>query len=124
MRISSKTPLATALIATALTLASATASMATELQPASARSVDLGAYRGSAYYTVENGRYRVVATLASVNSGSDQPQVIRLVTTLNPEQTVHLSVPGTLGSDGRETTIAFSRNGDRVDVASADATAY
>ena len=62
MRISSK-----ALLAAALALASATASQAAELSPASAQSVDLGTYRGSAYYTVENGRYRVVATLASVN---------------------------------------------------------
>ena len=112
------------LLATTLTLASATASLATELKPANSSSVDLGAFRGSAYYTVENGRYRIVATLSAVNSGTDRPQVIRMVTTLNPEQTVHLSVPGTLGTDGHETTIAFSRSGDRVDVASADAASY
>ena len=43
-----------------------------------------------------------------------------MVTTLNPDQTLHLSVPGAFGADGREATIAFSRRGDRVNVAAAD----
>ncbi|MCJ2034969.1 hypothetical protein [Methylobacterium sp. J-068] len=103
----------------AATLATAPA-LATELQVARATSIDLASFRGSAYYTETQDGYRVVATLASVNSGSDTPQVIRMITTLNANQTVHLSVPGVLGADGRETTIAFSRRGNRVDVASAD----
>lgn len=112
--------LSLALLATTLTLASVTATLAVELKPLRPVSVGLGSFRGSAYYTVEKTGYRVVATLAAVNSGAEQPQVIRMVTTLNPDQTVHLSVPGTLGTDGIETTIAFSRSGDRVEVASAD----
>ena len=111
------------LIAAALTLASGSA-IAAELQAARSNSIDLGSFRGSAYYTVEKGGYRVVATLAAVNSGSDVPQVVRMVTTLNADQTVHLSVPGALGADGREATVAFSRRGDRVEVASADIAAY
>ncbi|SFG42410.1 hypothetical protein [Methylobacterium gossipiicola] len=110
------------LLATAALLSSlaAPAARATELEAAKPISIDLATFRGTAYYTPTKDGYRVVATLASVNSGSDQPPVIRLITTLNADQTVHLSVPGALGADGRETTIAFSRRGDRIDVASAD----
>lgn len=103
----------------AATLATAPA-LATELKVARAVGIDLATFRGTAYYTETKDGYRVVATLSAVNSGADTPQVIRMVTTLNADQTVHLSVPGVLGADGRETTIAFSRRGDRVDVASAD----
>jgi hypothetical protein len=113
--------LSIALLSTSLLVGWATSPFAAELRPSRQSSVDLGNFRGSAYYTVENGGYRVVATLAAVNTGAEQPQVIRLVTTLNPDQTVHLSVPGTLGSDGREATVAFSRRGDRVEIAAADA---
>lgn len=113
----------TSLAASALLLAAGSVSVA-ELQASQSNSIDLGSFRGSAYYTVEKGGYRVVATLASVNSGSDTPQVIRMVTTLNADQTVHLSVPGALGADGREATVAFSRRGDRVEVASAEVGSY
>lgn len=118
-----RTPVKTLLAAT-LAIACVTTAFATELRPARSSTVDLGTFRGSAYYTVEAGGYRVVATLAAVNTGTDQPQVIRMVTTLNADQTVHLSVPGTMGADGRDSTIAFSRRGDRVEIASADAASY
>jgi len=110
-----------ALAASTLAVAlAAPAARATELEVAKPVSIDLATFRGTAYYTPTKDGYRVVATLASVNSGAEQPQVIRMITTLNADQTVHLSVPGALGADGRETTIAFSRRGDRVDVASAE----
>ncbi|WP_430913107.1 hypothetical protein [Methylobacterium sp. sgz302541] len=112
------------LAAAALSLAALTATSATELKPLKASSIDLGTYRGSVYYTAEKDGYRVVATLAPQNTGADQPQVVRLVTTLNADQTVTLSVPGALGANGRDTTIAFSRRGNVVDVASADLSAY
>ena len=115
--------LSLALAATTLSLAASlapVAASATELKPMRPLSVDLGSFRGSAYYTVERDGYRVVATLAAAEDGAGQPRVIRLVTTLNGDQTVHLSVPGALGSDGRETTIAFKRRGDLVEVASAE----
>jgi hypothetical protein len=108
------------LIALAAASVATAPALATELKVSRAVSVDLASFRGTAYYTETKDGYRVVATLASVNSGAATPQVIRMVTTLNPDQTVHLSVPGALGADGREATIAFSRRGDRVDVASAD----
>ena len=114
--------LSLALAATTLSFASALAPVAvsaTELKPMRPMSVDLGSFHGSAYYTVERDGYRVVATLAAVDETADTPRVIRLATTLNADQTVHLSVPGVLGSDGRETTIAFRRRGDLVEVASA-----
>ncbi|MER2267084.1 hypothetical protein [Methylobacterium oxalidis] len=112
--------LSLAIAATALSLASVVAASAVELKPLKANSVDLGTYRGSVYYTAEKDGYRVVATLAAQNGHSDQPQVVRLVTTLNADQTVQLSVPGSIGADGRDATIAFSRRGDVVEVASAE----
>lgn len=116
--------IALALAATALSLASLTVASAAELKPHKASSVDLGTYRGSVYYTPARDGYRVVATLAALNTGADLPQVVRLVTTLNADQTVTLSVPGSMGADGRDATISFSRRGDVVDVASADVSAY
>jgi hypothetical protein len=110
----------TLLAAAVLASVAAPAARATELEVAQSVSIDLATFRGTAYYTPTKDGYRVVATLASVNSGAEQPQVIRMITTLNADQTVHLSVPGALGADGRETTIAFSRRGDRVEVASAE----
>ncbi|WP_336487275.1 hypothetical protein [Methylobacterium nigriterrae] len=107
-------------LAATLSLAAITAAPAVELKPLKATSVDLGTFRGSIYYTAARDGYRVVATLAAVNSHADQPQVVRLVTTLNADQTVTLSIPGSLGADGRDATVAFSRKGDVVDVALAD----
>ncbi|MDR7039446.1 MULTISPECIES: hypothetical protein [Methylobacterium] len=112
--------LSLALAAAALSFATAGAASAVELKPLKANSVDLGSFRGSIYYTAEKDGYRVVATLAALNGHSEQPQVVRLVTTLNADQTVQLSVPGSIGADGRDATIAFSRRGDIVEVASAD----
>ncbi|GEP08949.1 hypothetical protein [Methylobacterium gnaphalii] len=107
-----------ALTATTLTLA--TAASAAEWKAGAGKSIDLGSFKGSAYYTTEQDGYRVVATLASVNSGADHPQVIRLATTLKGDQTVHLSIPGTVGADGSETTIAFKRSGNIVEIAAAE----
>lgn len=108
-----------ALAATALSLASFTAASATELKPHQASSVDLGTYRGSVYYTPAKDGYRVVATLAAQDSTTDKGHAVRLVTTLNADQTVTLSVPGSEGADGRSATLSLSRRGDVVDVASA-----
>ncbi|GBU17315.1 MULTISPECIES: hypothetical protein [Methylobacterium] len=110
----------------ALAMAAATAALtattpvtAAEWKPATNKRIELGNFRGMAYYTVEKDGYRVVTTLAALNTNADHPQVIRFVTTLKGDQTVNLSVPGTLGADGSETTIALSRKGDVVEVADA-----
>ncbi|GJE56622.1 MULTISPECIES: hypothetical protein [Methylobacterium] len=98
----------------------ATAATAADWKPATPKAIHLGTFRGTAYYTAEKDGFHVVATVAVVNSLADQPHVIRLSTTLKGDQTVHLSVPGTLGADGSEATIAFQRRGDLVEVASAE----
>src|SRR4051812_48555281 len=94
-------------LAAALSLASVTAASAVELKPLKAPSVALGTFRASIYYTAAKDGYRVVATLAAVNSHTDQPQVVRLVTTLNADQTMTLSIPGSLGAEGHDATVAF-----------------
>lgn len=106
--------------AASLTLATLGTASAIELKPFKASSVDLGTYRGSVYYVPAKDGFRVVATLAAQDSNADNAHAIRLVTTLNADQTVRLSVPGSLGAAGREATIALSRRGDVVDVAAAD----
>ncbi|GJE61822.1 hypothetical protein [Methylobacterium trifolii] len=115
MRTLSKT-----LIAAALSFAVVGTASAVELKPLKATSVDLGTYYGSIYYTPGSDGYRVVATLSARNIDGSEPKVVRLVTTLNANQSVTLSVPGTLNASGSEATVAFSRRGDVVDVASAD----
>ncbi|ACA17027.1 conserved hypothetical protein [Methylobacterium sp. 4-46] len=95
-------------VSLALVLLSAGAAGATELRPGHAHNLDLGPYRGVAYYTVERDGYRVVATLAS----AERP--VRLVATLAPDQRVSLSVPGQ--RDEAPAEIAFARRGDRVEV--------
>ncbi|WP_156399252.1 hypothetical protein [Methylobacterium sp. Leaf466] len=39
---------------------------------------------------------------------------------LNTQSLLSPSLPGALGADGRDATVAFSRRGDRVEVAAAD----
>ncbi|WP_375464991.1 hypothetical protein [uncultured Methylobacterium sp.] len=107
-------------LAVALSLATVASASAVELKPAKASSVELGTYRGTIYYTPGPDGYRVVATLIPVNVDGGASSAVRLVTTLNANQTVTLSVPGTLSASGRETTVAFSRRGDTVEVASAE----
>lgn len=107
-------------LAAALTLVGVGAASAIELKPAKASSIDLGSFHGSIYYTPGEGGYRVVATLAARNTDGPAPHVVRLVTTLNPDQRVTLSVPGALNASGQEASVAFSRRGDVVEVAAAD----
>jgi hypothetical protein len=92
----------------------ATASGASELNPRQAHSLDLGPVRGTAYYTVEKDGLRVVATLAPSEPATATP--LRVITTLASGQVVSFSVPGT--RDGAAASVAFSRRGDRVEVAS------
>jgi len=99
---------------TALGLALATSAGASELRPRQAHSLDLGPVRGSAYYTIEKDGLRVVATLAPTEAAAATP--LRVITTLASDQVVSFSVPGT--RDGAAASVAFSRRGDRVEVAS------
>ncbi len=115
-----RSTLLAAIFSLTATVALASPAAAVELKPAKASSVDLGSYRGSIYYTPAENGYRVVATLSPLNVDGEQTPVVRLVTILNADQTVTLSVPGTLNASGRETTVSFSRRGDIVEVASAD----
>jgi hypothetical protein len=83
------------------------------LKPIQARSIDLGALAGSAYYTVEPEGYRLVATL--MPSGTDTP--VRFVATLAPGQSVTLSTARMLGESAVQ--VRFMRQGDELFVAGA-----
>jgi hypothetical protein len=64
-------------------------STADELAPGNARSIHLDRFDGVVYYWIEQGNFRVVATLAS---GVDEAP-IRFASTLGPDQRIVISVP-------------------------------
>ena len=66
---------------------------ASELAPGDGRTLQLGSFDGTVYYTVEQDGYHVVATLAS---GADA-QPIRFIATLGPGQSLMISVPQAIG---------------------------
>lgn len=92
------------LFVVAFGIASLTAAQAEGLRPIEAKSIDLGAISGVAYYTVERDGFRVVATLAQGETGTP----IRVVSLLTPGQSVLLSTP----QPAR--LIEISREGDSV----------
>jgi hypothetical protein len=77
--------------------------------------IDLGAVNGVAYYTVEKGGYRVVATLADANSNA-----VRFEAVLAPGQAVVLSSPAARG--GMPARIEISRHDNRVRIQNAPVT--
>ena len=80
-------------LAATLALATLGAAHADGLRPIEARSIDLGAVTGTAYYTVDPDGYRVVATVAQGAAGTP----VRFEAVLSPGQTVRLSTPGEVG---------------------------
>ena len=72
---------------------------ASDLAPGDGRTLHLGGFGGTVYYTVEQDGYHVVATLAS---GSEAP-AIRFIATLAPGQSMTISVPQAVG----ETSLDF-----------------
>lgn len=101
------TKIMTALLAT-LVLGGAT--HAEELEPLRGKSIELGAAAGVAYYTVGEGGYRVVATLAAGEAATP----VRFIATLSPGQSVVLSVPQASNEAARE--VEIKRTGDAITV--------
>jgi hypothetical protein len=81
---------------------------ASELTPMKGFSVKLADVKGSAYYTIENDGYQVVATLAS----SEEATPVRFVATLLSGQKVIVSVPRAFGQSAIE--IEIKRIEDRL----------
>ena len=71
--------------------------------------IDLGGVSGTAYYTVEQGGYRVVATLADAGSN-----VTRMEAILAPGQSIVLSAPGAIGRPPARIEITRRENGVEV----------
>ena len=86
------------------------AAQAGDLKPSQAHSIELNSVHGVAYYTVENGEYRVVALLAASEGGIP----VRVATTLTPGQRITVAVPGAVGA--REAVVEIVRDGDTVAV--------
>ena len=82
-------------------LAMSGAAAASELAPGSGRTLHLGGFDGTVYYTVEQDGYHVVATLAS---GAETP--IRFIATLAPRQSLMISVPQAVGEPSLDFEIA------------------
>lgn len=83
--------------------------IAQELAPARGHSIDLGTVNGVAYYTVENGGFRVVATL-----GQENGKPVRLEATLGPGQSVVLSTPTEPGT--APARVEITRDADDLQV--------
>lgn len=95
------------LLVAALAWATAGAAQADGLRPIEARSIDLGAVTGTAYYTADPDGYRVVATLAQ---GAGTP--VRFEAVLTPGQSISLSTPAEVGVAAD--TVEISRRDDEV----------
>ena len=74
-------------------LAMSGAAAASELAPGNGRTLHLGGFDGTVYYTVEQDGYHVVATLASGAAATP----IRFIATLGPGQSLMISVPQAVG---------------------------
>ncbi|MDQ0473819.1 hypothetical protein [Labrys wisconsinensis] len=96
-------------LSTALALA-VMAGAAAAAETPQARSIDLGALKGVAYYTAEADGYHVVATLV----GDETSTPIRVVATLADGQRITLSTPGAAQEAGRSVDIV--RHGDRLSI--------
>jgi hypothetical protein len=95
-------------IALAAVLTIAAPAHAGELVRNGAESIELGSFRGIAYYTEADGIYSVVTTLAEGEAGLP----VRFETTLADNQKLIISVPGMFGETGK--VIEISRTGDRL----------
>lgn len=94
---------------TALALVSASPAIAAEVNPAHGQTIDLGALKGVAYYTVQPRGYHVVATVAGEDSKS-----IRFEANLSDGQSLIV----TSSDNGTPTQVELSRKADRVFVES------
>lgn len=83
----------TAALAALSFAAAATVAGAAEMAPYRGQRIDLGGVNGVAYYTVEKGGYRVVATLADADS-----KAVRFEAVLAPGQSMVLSSPAARGA--------------------------
>lgn len=89
-------------------LAVAGAAQADDTPTIASRSINLGEVSGTAYYTVEQEGFHVVATLAHGETGTP----MRFETVLAPGQSMMLSTPG-LGSTA-PSRVEISREGDQL----------
>ena len=97
-----------ALAAVFAVVASSATVQAEPLSPAHGRSIDLGGFRGVAYYTVEDGGYRVVVTVMEADG-----KPVRLETVLGPRQSMLLTSPQGVGAAAK---IEITRRDDQLHV--------
>ena len=104
------------ILAATFALAFTGAAHAADLPPLEAKSIDLGAVSGVAYYIAERDGFRVVAILAQGETGTP----VRFEALLAPGQSVVLSTPRDEDAVGKR--IEISRRDDQVLVQDAAAT--
>jgi hypothetical protein len=97
-----------ALAAVFAVVASSATLQAESLSPAHGRSIDLGGFRGVAYYTVEDGGYRVVVTVMEADG-----KPVRLETVLGPRQSMLLT---SAQGGGAAAKIEITRRDDQLHV--------
>jgi hypothetical protein len=101
----------------ALGLASgfATAALADSMAAYRGEKIELGSVSGTAFYTVENGGYRVVATFADADG-----RPVRVEAVLAPGQSIVLSSPAAFGQAPAQ--LEITRRDDRVEVQNSPVT--
>ncbi|WP_374310350.1 hypothetical protein [Methylocella sp.] len=105
------------LASVATLLALANSASAVEVKPLHGQSIDLGGVTGTAYYSVEQAGYRVVATLARDGGGAPP---VRVEAVLAPGQSVSLSTPREWGYEVE--AVEIQRIDDRLFVQKAPLT--
>jgi hypothetical protein len=109
------------ILAAAVALGAVGTARAEGPEPGQARGIDLGAVSGIAYYTVERGGFRVVATLAQQGEDAATAAPVRVEAVLAPGQSVVLSSPR--GAGAPPDAVEISREADAVLVRKAAAAA-
>lgn len=82
------------IIAAAFAAATTGVAYADGLRPTQGQSIDLGTVSGTAYYTVEQGGFHIVATLVQQGEAGTP---VRVEAVLAPGQSVMLSTPHEVG---------------------------
>lgn len=101
--------IAASIVALGLAANFAGAASAEQLTAYRGQKIDLGGVAGTAYYTVEKGGYRVVATLADAGSN-----VVRMEAVLAPGQSIVLSSPAEVGAPPARIEITRREGGIEV----------
>lgn len=110
-----------ALLSATFTLPAVLATGATvsadSLKPMQGKSIDLGKFHGTAYYTAEQDGYHLTVTFAEMNGDETPAQPLRFETVLADQEAATISMPQ--GEGQKPMALTFRRVGDHVEMSNA-----